>query len=118
MGVRALRNVAIIAALAAVVAFAPAGGSALETLMVALTMVFLAAIAWAVARFAERNELTLASLGDRERLLLFGAGGVLALLLTGSDRFFGSGLGTVAWLALLIGSIMVAWRVWQEANSY
>lgn len=115
---RALRNIAIVAALAAVVAFAPAGGAAFETLMLALTMAFLAAIAWAVWGFAARNELTLAGLGDRERLLLYGAGGIVVLLFAGTDRFFSSGLGTVAWLALLIGSVVVAWRVWQEAGSY
>lgn len=115
---RLARNFAIVAVLAALVAFAPAGSNAFNTAMVALTMAFLAVIAWAIWRFAERSELTLLSLSDRDRLLLYGAAGVVCLLLAGTDRFFSSGPGTVAWLALLAGSVAVAWRVWREADTY
>lgn len=112
------RNIGIVAALAAAVAFAPAGGNVFEGFMLVLMMGFLGAIAWTVAQFAGRNELTLASLTDFQRLLLYGAAAVLVLLIAGSERFFSSGPGTVAWIALLAGSVLVAWRVWREANSY
>lgn len=106
------------ALLAAGVAFAPAGGNVFEGLMLLLMVGFLGAIAWTVAQFAGRNELTLAGLTDRQRLLLYGAAAVLVLLITGSERFFGSGFGTVAWIVLLAGSVLLAWRVWREANTY
>lgn len=86
--------------------------------MLVLMMGFLGAIAWTVAQFASRNELTLDSLTDRQRLFLYGAAAVLILLITGSERFFSSGPGTVAWILLLAASVVVAWRVWREANTY
>lgn len=115
---KAVRNFGIVGLLAAAVAFAPAGGNVFEGLMLLLMMGFLAAIAWTVAQFAGRNELTLASLSDSQRLLLYGAAAVLVLLIAGSDRFFSSGPGTVAWILLLAGSVLVAWRIWREANTY
>lgn len=57
-----LRNVAIILALAAVVDFLPGGGAAADTVMAALTMIFLAAIAWFVYRLYREQQLTLATL--------------------------------------------------------
>lgn len=116
--VKAVRNIVIVALLAAGIAFAPAGGNLFEAFMALLLIGFLAAIAWTVARFAQRNELTLSVLDDRQRLLLYASAAVLVLLIAGSERFFESGLGTVAWLALLVGSVMVAWRIWREANTY
>ena len=116
--VKAARNVGIVAVLAAGVAFAPAGGNLFEAFMVLLMIGFLAAIAWTVARFAQRNELTLSVLTDRQRLLLYGAAAVLVLLIAGSERFFETGPGTAAWILLLIGSVVLAWRIWREANTY
>lgn len=115
---KAARNLIVVALLAALVAFAPAGGNVFEGLMLILMMGFLAAIAWTVARFVARNELTLAALTDRQRLLLYGSAALLVLLITGSERFFSSGIGTVAWILLLAAAALVAWRVWQEANTY
>lgn len=112
------RNFAVVALLAAAVAFAPAGGNVFEGLMLLLMMGFLAAIAWTVAQVAGRNELTLDSLNDGQRLSLYGAAAVLVLLIVGSERFLSSGPGTVVWIVLLAGSVMLAWRVWREANTY
>jgi hypothetical protein len=117
-GVKALRNILIVALLAFGIAFLPMGGNLFEAFMTLLLIGFLAAIAWTVARFAQRNELALSVLDDGRRLLLYAAVAVLVLLIAGSERFFETGLGTVAWLVLLVGSVAVAWRVWREANTY
>lgn len=114
----ALRNVAIIMALAAVVAFVPAGGNAADAILTAITMAFLAAISWAIYAASKRNQLTLAALGDGRRALLYGALGMIALLIAGSDEMFASGGGTLAWIVLLAGSAAAIWRVWVEAQSY
>lgn len=114
----ALRNVAIVMALAAVVAFVPAGGNAADAILTAITMAFLAAISWAVYTASKRNQLTLAALGDSRRALLYGALGTIALLIAGSDEMFASGGGTLAWIVLLGGSVAAIWRIWVEAQSY
>ncbi len=115
---RTLRDVAIIMALAFSVAFAPAGGNVAEAVLTALTMGFLAAIAWMLYTLSRQNELTLATLSDGRRAILYGALGMIALLIAGTDELFSSGGGTVAWILLLAASVVAIWRVWVEANTY
>jgi hypothetical protein len=116
--VRTLRNVAIVGLLALVVAFAPSGGNLAEAILTAITMAFLAAIAWAVFVLSRQNQLTLATLTDARRALLYGALGLIALLIAGADKLFATGGGTLAWIVLLGASIAAIWRVWIDANSY
>jgi len=115
---RTLRDVAIVMALAFVVAFVPAGGNAAEAILTAITMGFLAAISWALYVLSRQNELTLAALRDGRRAILYGALGMIALLIAGSDEMFASGGGTLAWIVLLGASVAAIWKVWVEANSY
>jgi hypothetical protein len=115
---RTLRNAAIVMLLAAVVAFVPAGGNAADTILAAITMGFLAAIAWTVFVLSRQQQLTLATLSDGRRAILYAALGLLVLLVTGSDEMFASGGGTLAWIVLLGGSIAAIWKVWTDAHSY
>lgn len=112
------RNVAIILLLALVVAFAPAGGNFANAVLTAITMAFLAGIAWALFVLSRQKQLTLATLTDARRALLYAALGVIALLIAGSDELLGSGGGTLVWIVLLGASIAAIWRVWIDANSY
>jgi hypothetical protein len=116
--VRTLRNVAIVMLLALVVAFAPAGGNVADAILTAITMGFLAAIAWTVFVMSRQNQLTLATLSDGRRAILYAALGLIALLIAGSDELFSSGGGTLAWILLLGASIAAIWRIWMEANTY
>lgn len=115
---RTLRDVAIIMALALLVAFAPSGGNVAEAILTAITMAFLAAIAWAVFVLSRQNQLTLATLTDARRAILYAALGMIALLIAGSDELFSSGGGTLAWILLLGASVAAIWRIWIDANSY
>lgn len=115
---RTLRNVAIVMLLALVVAFVPGGGNAADAILAAITMAFLAGIAWAIFVFSRENQLTLATLSDSRRALLYGAIGLIALLIAGSDEMFETGLGTLGWIVLLGAAIAAIWRVWLEANAY
>lgn len=112
-----LRNVAIIMLLAFAVAFVPGGGNAADTVFTAITMGFLAAIAWMLYVLSRQNQLTLATLSDGRRAVLYGALGLIALLIAGSDELFSTGPGTVAWILLLAASVGAIWRIWVEANS-
>lgn len=115
---RTLRDVTVIMALAFGVAFMPAGGNLAEAVLTALTMGFLAAIAWMLYMLSRQNELTLATLSDARRAILYGALGMIALLIAGTDELFSSGGGTVLWILLLAASVVAIWRVWVEANTY
>jgi hypothetical protein len=115
---RTLRDVAIIMLLAFAVAFVPAGGNVAEAVLTAITMGFLAGIAWMLFVLSRQNQLTLATLTDARRAILYGAFGMIALLIAGSDELFSTGAGTLVWILLLGGSIAAIWRIWTEASSY
>ena len=117
-GLKHTRNVAIILVLALGVAFVPGGGNAAETVLTALTMGFLIALAAFVYQLSRQNQLTLATLTDGRRALLYAALGLIALLIAGTDEFFDTGGGTLAWILLLGVSVAAIWRVWIEANTY
>lgn len=104
--------------LAFAVAFFPAGGNAADTVLTAITMGFLAAIAWTVFVLSRQNQLTLAALSDGRRAILYAALGLIALLIAGSDKLFASGGGTLVWIALLGASVAAIWKIWMEANTY
>jgi hypothetical protein len=116
--VRTVRNVAIIMVLAALVAFAPHGGNVVEAVFTLLTMCFLAGISWMLFTLSRENQLTLATLDDKRRAIFYAAFGMIALLVAGADELFGSGGGTVFWIAAFAASIAAIWRVWVDANTY
>jgi hypothetical protein len=114
---RVARNVAIIMLLALIVAFLPGGGNLADALLTALTMGLLAGIAWMVYTVSRENQLTLATLDDGRRAVLYGAVGLIALLIAGSDKLFATGGGTLLWILLLAVAVGAIWRVWMEANT-
>lgn len=115
---RTVRDVAIIMLLALAVAFAPAGGNVVDAIFTALTMGFLAGIAWMLYTLSRQNQLTLATLSDARRAIFYAAFGMIALLIAGIDKLFSTGGGTLLWILLLGASIAAIWRIWVEANTY
>ena len=113
-----LRNVAIILAVAAVVDFLPGGGAAADTVMAALTLIFLATIAWFVYRLYREQQLTLATLSDPQKAGLFGAVGGIALLVVAYDEFSSWSGGILLWIALLAGCVGGIFLIWRSANTY
>jgi hypothetical protein len=113
-----LRNVAIILALAAVVDFLPGGGAAADTVMAALTLIFMAALAWFVYRLYREQQLTLSTLADPQKAGLFGAVGGIALLIAAYDEFSSWGGGVLLWIALIAGCLGVIFLIWRSATSY
>jgi hypothetical protein len=115
---RVLRDVAVIMLLALAVAFAPAGGNVADAVLTAMTMGFMAGIAWMLYVLGRQNQLTLATLSDGRRAILYGAFGLIALLVAGTDKLFSTGGGTLAWIFLFGAAVAAIWRVWVEANTY
>jgi hypothetical protein len=117
-GLRVGRDILIIAAIAAAVAFVPGGSNAAQVVLAILTLAFLGAIVWFLSTLRRENHLTLAALSDGRRAILYGALGLIALLISGTDTFFASSGGTLLWIVLLGASVAAIWRVWLEAKSY
>jgi hypothetical protein len=115
---RTVRNVAIIAALAAAIDFLPGGGNVARTVLTLLGMVFFAAIAWFLYRLYNEQQLTLATLSDSRRAVFFGGFGGIALLIVGYDDFTSFAGGLVLWIALMAACVAAIFLVWREATTY
>jgi hypothetical protein len=116
--VKTARNVAIILALAAVVDLVPGGGAAADTIMVAISMAFFAAIAWSLFRLYNSQELTLMSMPDGRRAILYGSVGAIALLVAGYETFADMGGGILLWIGLMAGAVALIFVVWRDATQY
>src|SRR5690242_7909967 len=113
---RAARNVAILMGLALLVAVLPNGNNAAEALLTALTMGLLAGMSWMLYTLSRQNQLTLATLSDGRRAILYGAFGLIALLIAGADKLFATGGGSVLWLLPPAAAAAAIGKVWIEAN--
>jgi hypothetical protein len=115
---RAIRNVAIIAALAAVVDLAPGGGNAATAVLTILLLAFLATLAVAGRQLYRENRVTIESLSERDRVVVYAAVGLVVLMVAGASRMLATGGGTLAWIVLLAVAVAAIARVWSSAHSY
>ena len=118
MSAATIRNIAIIAVVAAVVAIVPGGGRATNVVLAALYLAFLGATVWVASIVYRERRGTLELLGDGRRAILYAAVGVLAITLTATHRLWASPAGSIAWLVLLAVSIYVACAVVWAARRY
>jgi multisubunit Na+/H+ antiporter MnhB subunit len=112
------RNILIVLALAAIVAFAPGGGTGGSVILTAVYLLFLAALGWVGAVMYRERRGSLYLLGDGRRAILYGAIVVLAVTLTATSRLWGSSAGSVAWLVLVGGSIYAIFAIVWAARRY
>lgn len=113
-----VRNIAIIALLALAVDVVPGGGAAAETILVALSMAFLAAIAWFAFRAYREQQMTLMTLSDGRRAILFGAIGAIALLIVGFEEFRSWDGGVLVWIGLMAAAVGAIFVVVRDATTY
>jgi hypothetical protein len=111
------RNVAIILLLALAVAAVPGGEATAETILVAISIAFLGAIAWFIYRLYRDQQFTLATMSDGRRAILFGAVGAMVLLIVGFEEFRG-GAGILVWFALMAAAIVAIVIVVRDATRY
>jgi hypothetical protein len=113
-----VRNIAIIVVLAAVVAIVPGGGLGAHVVLEAVSLAFLAAVAWVASLLYREYRGTLYLLGDRRRAVLYGAVAVLAVTITATSRLWNSSAGSVAWLVLVGASVYAVFTVVWAARRY
>ena len=116
---KAARNFAIIALVALAFTVAPGGGPAINVAITILTIGFFATIAFFGYRLYREHRLTLDSLEDRQRLVLYASVGLAFLTFVGTSRLWNiGGGGIVAWLArLALASYVVFW-VFTQSRRY
>jgi hypothetical protein len=121
VSVATARNIAIIVALAAIVAFAPGGGEGADLISQLLSAVFTVAIALILGRLYLQFRTDIYGLGDRWRLALYASVGVIIVTLAASNRLFDTGAGALAWFALMGGAayaLYLVFRQWRSGATY
>jgi hypothetical protein len=113
-----VRNLLIILVIAALVVVIPGGGTAAAVARSAVSLGFLFAIAWIASRLYREHRITLYSLGDRRRAIVYVAVGVVTLTLSASTRLFTSGPGRVAWIVLIAGAAFAVFAVFRASREY
>jgi hypothetical protein len=103
--VKNIRNIVIVLALAAIVAVVPGGGTGANVVLQAVSVIFLAALAWVGAIYYREHRISLLALGNVRRAVLYGSIAALAVTLTATDRLWHTSAGSVAWLVLMGGSL-------------
>jgi hypothetical protein len=113
------RNVAIVLALAAVVVYAPGGGTGSRVIIQAVSIAFLAVMAWFASVMYRQHRVSLYSLGDSRRAGLYAAIAVAVLTLSATSRLWGSGgAGVLVWLVLVGGAAYTLIAILWAARSY
>ena len=118
MNVVLVRNIAIIAVIAAIVAFLPGGGAGASVVITAISLAFLGSLAWVGTILYRQNRSSLYELGESRRAGLYAAGGVLAITLTATNRMWSSSAGSVLWLLLVGAAVYVIAAVFIAARRY
>jgi hypothetical protein len=113
-----VRNALIVLAIAALVALLPGGGSGANVALQAVSLAFLGALAWVASLMYREHRMTLYSLGDGRRAILYGAVAVATLTLTATSLMWATPAGEIAWLALMGASIYAVVTIAVRARRY
>ena len=112
------RNVLIVCALAALVAFLPGGGTGAGVIGGVLSTLILVSFVLLAARFYREHGYDIDGLGDRWRATLYGAIALIVLAMAARIRLFETGAGTLAWIIAVAGSAYALYLVWRHHRSY
>jgi anti-sigma-K factor RskA len=113
-----VRNVAIILALAAAVAFVPGGGTTAGLVGAVLSTLIMVSLVFFAYRFYREHRVELDGLGDRWRGLLYGAIAAVVLALAARPRLSDSSGGTLLVVVLLGGAAYAFYAVWRHYREY
>jgi hypothetical protein len=113
-----IRNVAIILVLAALVHFAPTGGRVANAFEAALWAGFAVGIAYLGLRLYREHRISLISLGDWHRGLLYSAIALGVFLWAGRVRMWQTGLGELIWFVLLGFAVYAVLEVVRRFRAY
>jgi hypothetical protein len=115
---KTVRNVAIIVAIAAAVYVLPGGGRAARTFESALWVAFGTGIGYLGVRLYREHRISLHSLGDRHRGMLYGAVALALFAYAARARMWQTGVGEFVWF-VLVGLIVYALlEVYRYSRTY
>jgi len=113
------RNILIVVVAAlALTLFTGVLGPVADLLFTVLQLLFLVAIAWLAYRFWRENRSTIATMPQERQLMLYGAAGVLLLVLLTSRFWVIDMLSGLIFFAVVGACLYALWTVWQDARRY
>jgi hypothetical protein len=117
--IKTTRNIVIVLALAAVVVYAPGGGTGSQIVIQVVSIAFLASLAWFASILYRQHRVSLYSLGDGRRAGLYVAAGAAILTLSATSRLWNAGgAGVLVWLVLLGAAVYATFAILWAARSY
>lgn len=114
---RTLRNIAIIALLALVVAVAPGGGNAAAAIMAVISLLFFVLIGLGARELYRQHRFEYLGLPDGQRTLFVGSLGAIVLMIAGAQKLTATGAGLLVWVAVLAFSVITIVKVWGDARA-
>jgi len=115
---KTFRNIAILFVIAAAVYFIPGSDRATSSLEAALWVAFGAGILLLGVRTYREHRVSLHSLGERHRALLYGAVAVGLFALEARARMWRTGIGELGWFVLAALVIYALMEVYRFSRTY
>lgn len=113
-----LRNVVIVLVLAGLVAIIPGGGTGAAVALQAVALLFLAVMTWIGTRMYREHRVTLYSLADSRRAVLYLAVAAAVFLLSAEGVMLSTGVGTIVWVVVLGACVYAVFAVIWAARQY
>jgi hypothetical protein len=112
------RNVLIVVAVAAAVAFLPGGGETAGLIWALLGIALTVTFVFLGIRFYRENRVAIFSLGDQHRALAYGSIAAIVVALAGRGKLTETGLGSLVLVLLIGGAVGAAYAVFRHYRSY
>src|SRR3954462_2042837 len=113
-----LRNVLIVLAIAAAVAFLPGGGDTAQLVAALLGIALTVTFVLLGVRFYRENRVAIFSLGDKHRALAYGAIAAIVVALAGRKELTQPGLGSLVLVVLIAGALGAGYAVFKHHRAY
>lgn len=115
---RIIRNIAIVALIAAAVDFLPGGGRIANAFAAALWVVFAVGFAFFAYRLYREHRVSLYGLGEQHRALLYGAVAVGFVVAAARTRMWQTSFGEFVWFALAGLTVYALLVVYRFSRTY
>ncbi len=113
-----VRNVLIVLVLALAVYAIPGGGSSANFIGSLLSTLIVGSFAFIAYKLYRENRVSIFSLGDRYRGMLYGALGAIVLMMAVRDRLWSSPVGSLLWVAVIGGAAYALVMVFRHYREY
>ena len=118
MSASGLRTAAIVAALAAIVAFVPQGGSSAGFIQAFLSIALMALFVLFGGRMYQMFRSDIYGLGDRHRAILYASIGGFVLAMAWRPWLFDTTAGSALWVAMVAGALGGLYAVFMRWRAY